>query len=235
MTPTMRQLSTLSKLSKVERQLMAAQLGIAEQTIAQTGRRLAEASSNGNDEVLGIIDFPLEGKSMSSDSRGLYVEGYAAGFGIDRGDEAFEPGAFEASLTRYMATNPILCYHHKYDMALGVVEDAHIDSKGLFIRARLDEPEPGTVFADIYRKVKAGTIKGFSVGGRFKRRQTPNGPRIYSADLMEISVTPLPMEPGSLFAVAGKAMGTETSREQLAQLAKLGEVVEALERAAEKL
>lgn len=231
MTPSYRQLSQLSALHKAERQLQAAQLGIVEQRIAAASRQLAEYG--GSDEVVGVLDFGLEGKSMSSDAAGaLHVEGYAAGWGLDRGDEAFEPGAFEASLDRYMKTNPVLCYHHKYDMALGVVEDAHVDARGLFIRARLDEPEPGTVFADIFRKVKSGTIKGFSVGGRFKRKQTPAGPRIYSCELVEISVTPLPMEPGSLFTVAGKAMDNESTADQLAQL---GEVIEQLGEAAAKL
>lgn len=231
MTPSRLDLAKLSALSGVERQLDRLRLGITEKQIDAAADRLAELTAGG-DEVVGVLDFPLEGKSMSSDSRGLYVEGYAAGWGVDRGDEAFEPGAFEAGLQRYLKSNPILCYHHKYDMALGVVEDARVDSRGLWIRARLDPPEPGTVFADIYRKVKAGTIKGFSVGGRFKRKMTPAGPRIHTAELVEISVTPLPMEPNSLFTVSGKAVGNETTADQLA---KLGEVIEAMEKAAAKL
>jgi HK97 family phage prohead protease len=230
-TPSRLDLEKLSALSGVERQLNTVRLGIAEKQIDAARGRLSELTAGG-DEVIGVLDFPLEGKSVSSDSRGLVVEGYAGGYGLDRGDEAFEPGAFEHSLERYMSTNPILCYHHKYDMALGVVEDARVDSRGLFIRARLDPPEPGTIFADIYRKVKSGTIKGFSVGGRFKRKQTPAGPRIYAAELVEISVTPLPMEPGSLFTVTGKAVGNESTAEQLA---KLGELIETLETAAAKL
>jgi HK97 family phage prohead protease len=229
-TPTMRQLSALSALSKVERKLTAARLGVAEHRIADLGRAIADLDAG--DEVIGVLDFGLEGKSMTSDSGALYVEGYAAGWGLDRGDEAFEPGAFESSLERYMQTNPVLCYHHKYDMALGVVEDAHVDARGLFIRARLDAPEPGTIFADIFRKVKSGTIKGFSVGGRFKRKMTPQGPRIHTAELVEISVTPLPMEPGSLFTVAGKALDTESTA---AQLAKLGEALARMNEAADKL
>ncbi len=212
--------------------MTAARLGIVEQRIAAAGRQLAELDSTG-DEVVGVLDFPLEGKSMSSDAAGgLVVEGYAAGFNRDRQNEAFEPDAsFETSLRRYLSDNPILCYHHQYDKALGVVEDARMDSKGLFIRARLDIPEPGTELADVFRKVKSGTIKGFSIGGRFHRKQTPTGPRIYTAEIVEISVTPLPVEPGSLFAVAGKAVGTETIA---AQLEQLGELLDTLDRAVSK-
>lgn len=169
------------------------------------------------------FDFALDGKAVveapEEENAGLRIEGYAAGFDTDRMDEAFLPGAFNKGLERFMATNPVLCYHHHYDQALGVVEEAKLDGKGLFVKAKLDSPEPGTPLADVYNKVKSGTIKGFSVGGIFKRKATPKGPRIHTADIVEISVTPLPMEPGSLFALAGKAFGTEPD---------LGQHIEAL-------
>jgi HK97 family phage prohead protease len=161
------------------------------------------------------FDFALDGKAVveaESDGR-LRVEGYAAGFDRDREGEAFMPQVFERGLAKYFQTNPILCYHHHTDQALGVVEEARLDGKGLFVKAVLDNPEPGTQLADVWNKVKSGTIKGFSVGGIFKRMMTPQGPRIHEADVAEISVTPVPMEPGSLFALAGKAFGTDTELE----------------------
>lgn len=163
------------------------------------------------------FDFALDGKAVveaKPDGQGLDIEGYAAGFSPDREDEAFLPGAFEQGVDKYFKDNPILCYHHHYDQALGTVKTVKLDGKGLFVKAHLDSPEPGTNAADIFNKVKSGTIKGFSVGGIFKKRMTPAGPRIHKVDIAEISVTPLPMEPGSLFAVAGKAFGTESELEE---------------------
>lgn len=162
-----------------------------------------------------MFDFALDGKAVveqEADGR-LRIEGYAAGFDRDREGEAFLPGALERGFDKYFQTNPVLCYHHHTDQALGVVEDAKLDGKGLFIKATLDDPEPGTPLADVWNKVKSGTIKGFSVGGIFRRKMTPQGPRIHSADVAEISVTPVPMEPGSLFALAGKAFGNEEGEE----------------------
>lgn len=156
------------------------------------------------------FDFALDSASrIELDGKALRIEGYAAGFDRDREGEAFMPGVFDKGLEKYFERNPILCYHHHTDQALGVVEEAKLDGKGLFVKARLDDPEPNTPLADVYNKVKSGTIKGFSVGGIFKRIMTPRGPRINEADVAEISVTPVPMEPGSLFALAGKAFGTE--------------------------
>lgn len=161
------------------------------------------------------FDFALDGKAVVElESEGLDIEGYAAGFSPDREDEAFLPGAFAQGVDKYFKDNPILCYHHHYDQALGTVKAVKLDGKGLFVKAHLDSPEPGTNAADIFNKVKSGTIKGFSVGGIFKKRMTPAGPRIHKVDIAEISVTPLPMEPGSLFAVAGKAFGVESELEE---------------------
>lgn len=156
------------------------------------------------------FDFALDSQAVVElEGKALRIEGYAAGFDRDREGEAFMPGVFDRGLEKYFKRNPVLCYHHHTDQALGVVEQAKLDGKGLFVKARLDDPEPGTPLADVWNKVKSGTIKGFSVGGLFKRKMTSLGPRIHEADVAEISVTPVPMEPGSLFALAGKAFGTE--------------------------
>lgn len=154
------------------------------------------------------LDFALEAKATVTESDGAtYIEGYASDFGLDRQDEAFENGAFEAGMKSYMESNPVLLYHHKYDQALGQIEEFEHRKAGLWVKARVDDPEPGTFLADVVRKIKTGTIRGFSVGGRFHRRQTPSGPRIHTADIAEISVTPFPVNPRTLFAVAGKAFG----------------------------
>lgn len=175
------------------------------------------------------FDFALDSAArVELDGKALHIEGYAAGFGRDRENEAFLPEVFDKGLEKYFQRNPILCYHHHTDQALGVVEDAKLDGKGLFVKARLDDPEPGTPLADVYNKVKSGTIKGFSVGGIFRRKMTPAGVRIHDADIAEISVTPVPMEPGSLFAVAGKAFGQDSSDEEKA-LAELTILVNTLD------
>jgi HK97 family phage prohead protease len=142
----------------------------------------------------------------------LYIEGLAADLDVDRQEEAFEPGAFEDGLKAYMTSNPILLYHHKSDTALGQVVDATLVPEGLHVKARVDKPEPGTMIADYVRKIKNGTLRAFSVGGKFYRRMTEKGPRIFKCDLGEISVTPYPVNPRTLFAVAGKAFEPGAAR-----------------------
>lgn len=159
------------------------------------------------------LDFVLDQKaavSVDSDSGDLYIEGYASDFGTDRQDEAFEPGAFEKGMEAFMR-NPVLCFHHQFDKALGQVEQFEHRKDGLWVKARLDKPTAGSWAEDVFEKVKRGTIKAFSVGGRFKRRAPDADGRqlIHEADIAEISVTPLPVNPRTLFAVAGKAFGED--------------------------
>jgi HK97 family phage prohead protease len=169
--------------------------------------------TNDGTEV-GAFDFAftLDKKAQVKENEdgSFFIEGLASDFDVDRQDEAFEPGAFEQGMKAYMASNPILLYHHKYDTALGQVTDARVDATGLHIKARIDAPEPGTLIADYVKKIKKGTLRAFSVGGKFYRRMTDNGPRIFKADIGEISVTPYPVNPRTLFSVAGKAFESPT-------------------------
>lgn len=156
------------------------------------------------------LDFVLEQKAIDDGDDGeTYIQGYASDFGLDRQDEAFEKGAFQKGIDEYMK-NPVMLYHHKYDEPLGQVQEIENREEGLWIKARLDAPEPGTASADHIRKVRSGTIKGFSVGGKFHRRKGTDGrPRIHTADILEISVTPTPVNPRTLLEIAGKAFPSE--------------------------
>jgi HK97 family phage prohead protease len=173
------------------------------------GTKAVTTQPDGTQQAEFRYDFFLDQKAyeVTEDENGdIWVEGYASDWGVDRQEEAFEPGAFERGLKSFLSVNPIMLYHHQYDKALGVFTDAKVDEHGLWVRGRVDRPAAGSWAEDIFNKIKRGTIKAFSVGGIFKRRMTKSGPRIYDVDLGEISVTPFPVNPRTTFAVvAGKA------------------------------
>lgn len=179
-------------------------------------------------------DFLLDSKAaVREEDDHLIIEGLAADFGFDRQDEAFEPGAFDDGMKAYLRENPIICYHHKYDLALGQALEWEKKSEGPWIKARIDRPEPHTQLMDVYNKIKSGVIRGFSVGGKFHRRKGADGRmRIHRADIAEISVTPLPVNPRTLFAVAGKAFGEDPDlAEAEAAIQRITEMFERVERA----
>jgi HK97 family phage prohead protease len=155
-------------------------------------------------------DFILDTKAqVYEDDGSLYIEGFAANSLPDRQDEFFDPQAFDASVKSFLETNPVLLYHHDPSKALGRVLELEKKPEGLWMKAVIDPPSPGSWAEDIYSKVKRGTIKGLSVGGKFYRRLVGGKPFIHRADLMEISVTPLPVNAQTLLAVAGKAFADD--------------------------
>lgn len=185
------------------------------------------------------LDFVLDRKAAINDGEDgeVYVQGFASDFGLDRQDEAFEEGAFQKGMEEFMK-NPVILYHHHFDEPLGKITEFENRKEGLWVKGRLDVPEPGTKAADIVRKVRSGTIRGFSVGGKFHRRKGPDGrARIHTADMHEISLTPLPINPRSLAEVAGKAFPDEAPEgdtDLKALVARIAELAEVFERA-EKL
>lgn len=182
------------------------------------------------------LDFVLEGKSLLSDAdEGFYVEGYASDFGVDRQNEAFETGAFDAGMKAFMETNPILIYHHKYDQPLGQVKEYKMDQKGMWVKAWVSPAEAGTPLADVTNKIRSGIIRGFSIGGKFHRHMTPRGMRIHTADIAELSMTPLPINPRTLATVAGKAFGDEEDADLKSVTERLEKLEAQLAQAAEDL
>lgn len=155
-------------------------------------------------------DFALDGKAVvQEDANGdLYIEGYASDFDIDRDGEYMVPGALEKALESYMQ-NPVLCYHHKLSEQMGRVVDARVDGKGLWIKARVAKPEPGTERMNRYMDVQRGDLRGFSIGGFFRKMVDKGRRLIHDIDLVEISLTPTPVNPRTLGAVAGKALADD--------------------------
>jgi HK97 family phage prohead protease len=140
----------------------------------------------------------------------LLIEGYAADYSTDRDNELFEDGALHEGFKAFLDSNPVLLYHHKKSFALGQVLEGRFDAKGMWIKARVDKPEPGTIAADVFRKIQRGTIRAFSVGGKFYRKWSASGPtRIFKADIHEVSVTPQPINARTLFAVGQKAFADD--------------------------
>jgi len=159
------------------------------------------------------ITLPTE-KSVTTDSGDVIIEGYAADFEVDRQGEAFLPGAFDAALEKATRAEIPLLFEHDNKRQLGVIEELRVDpERGLWTRARIAKASAGSWAEDVVGKIKRGMMKGLSVRGLSKIKMTSEGPRIGTIDLAEISVTPVPVQPGALFAVAQKSF--EAAAEEL--------------------
>lgn len=155
--------------------------------------------------------FDLDGKGADASvtelqDGDLLIEGWGANYDIDREDEAFEEGAFRNALSKFLAGNAPLCYHHKMDTVIGKVVSAEpVAGKGIKLRAIVDKQNEASPYHHIYDGIKRGRINGLSCGGIFKRDRTKN--KIVDVDLLEWSATPVSVGRGTNFSViAGKAM-----------------------------
>lgn len=170
------------------------------------------------DKVPFSYDFTPEGKAAKDgealkvtveENGDLVVEGYAAVWeGEDREGENFAPGAFMQGVKSFLGGQASWCYHHKHDKLIGGFEELQEDGKGLRFKARAlaslkNHPEMGVV----YDQIKAGQLRGMSVGGFFKRAIVDGMQKIVGVDITEISSTPVPVHPGtSLNVVGAKAL-----------------------------
>lgn len=152
----------------------------------------------------------------------LFIEGWASTVGADRAGDLVEPGAFDTAIEKFLSTNPILLYNHDIGKALGQVVEMQSRPQGLWVKARVDKPAPGSWAEDIVSKIAKGTIKAFSVRGKMWRPDgrlaaapRDGGGRVNRVDLYEISATPLPVEPGSLFSVTQKAFDISIPAEEI--------------------
>lgn len=187
----------------------------------------------GHDELVQFqFDFTLAGKALEDgtpaqtitedDNGDLIIEGYAAVFeGDDRQGENFTDGAFQRGIKAFLGGQSALCYHHKHDKLLGKVLDLHEEEgKGLKMKARVDgalrsHPE----FKTYYEQIKNGSLNALSVGGFFKRAMVAGKQKITDMDFTEISITPVPVHPGTNFAViAGKALESGPAAEVAAEV-----------------
>jgi len=158
-------------------------------------------------------------KAAESPTGDLKLVGYASAWSLDRDNEYVEPAAFDGSLEKYLAKNPVLLWQHDLNKPIGMVEHASVDEHGLSVRAHV--PSPGEREPDwahlAYSKIKSGIVKTFSIGGLFERKMKGSRKVISGIDLFEISVVSVPSNPDSIFAAAVKSLQGSARPELLAQ------------------
>lgn len=128
------------------------------------------------------------------DAQGVF-EGYASTFNnVDSQGEKVMPGAFAESLNRHKreGSMPLLLWQHDANEPLGGWEDMAEDGKGLWGRGRI-EVDAGPTEKRIHTHMKAGNIRGLSIGYREIETQPEGNVRLLKKlDLMEVSVVAFP-------------------------------------------
>jgi HK97 family phage prohead protease len=161
-----------------------------------------------NDKVLklnsafSVVKSDLPNASDVIDS--IFVEGYASTTDVDRAGDVVPKDVWEKGLENYLK-NPIILSQHDHDDPIGRMVEHRIDSKGLWIRARI------SAAAEVFNLIKDGVLTAFSIGFMIKDAEYNSAANVFvvkELELTEISVVSIPCNQNTVFSVA-KAFSNE--------------------------
>ncbi|CAB4134518.1 Prohead protease [uncultured Caudovirales phage] len=134
----------------------------------------------------------------------IYIEGYASTNDVDRAGDVVSTAVWETGLKNYL-NNPIILANHDYEDPIGRMVDYKIDSKGLWIKARISPA------AELYGLIKDGVVTAFSIGFKIVDAEYNSAAEVFvikQIELMEISVVSVPCNQNTLFSLS-KAFTSE--------------------------
>jgi HK97 family phage prohead protease len=128
----------------------------------------------------------------------IYIEGYASTNDVDRAGDVVPSVVWERGLENYLK-NPIILSQHDHDDPIGRMVDHRVDSKGLWIRARI------SAAAEVFSLIKDGVLTAFSIGIMIKDAEYSSVANVFvikELELTEISVVSVPCNQNTVFSVA---------------------------------
>ena len=152
------------------------------------------------------------------DYRDVFIEGFASTFAeytkVDRGGDYIIQGAFDQTLVEFQKNPVILTNHENTTNALaGSWTKIGVTKQGLAVRGAITNA-PG--MRDLRFKLVEGHLKGLSIGGIWYYGNDGRG--IEQADLFEISLVAVPMNPDALCYTA--SLGEADCRKAFAKFWK---------------
>ena len=166
-------------------------------------------------------DVPKVGDVIES----IFIEGYASTNDVDRVGDVVSASVWEKGITNYLK-NPIILANHDYDDPIGRTVDYKIDSKGLWIKARI------SAAAEIFNLVKDGVVTAFSIGFKIVDAEYNSAAEIFmikDVELLEISVVSVPCNQNTLFDLSKSFKDDSEYKKFKAQFAPKGESAKGLE------
>jgi HK97 family phage prohead protease len=166
-------------------------------------------------------DFDIKAKEGGR----IVIAGFANANTIDRGIERIEPKAWKLDNFK---KNPVILFDHGIDMAFGTLpigKAIKVEPRdgGLYTEIEISnsKTEKLTAVRDL---IEEGILKTFSVGFDPKNVTTDGDVKLITdAELLEISVVPIPMNQDSTFSILSKSMPenrTKTAKRWLAAYQK---------------
>jgi len=141
----------------------------------------------------------------------VYIEGYSSVFLNPDGSRLEDRDGESVNIAlldiENYKNNPILCYNHNWGDVMGKVTEIRKDAKGLYVRAEVHKL---TGRESVFESVQKGLVVTFSIGfvpKKFTYLEDEDIFEISSAELVEISLAPVPSNQDALFiATSQKAL-----------------------------
>lgn len=164
-------------------------------------------------------------EDSNTDSKSVYIEGYASTVDRDRSGDVVSAAAWKKGLENYLK-NPIILAYHDHDDPVGRMVEHRIDSKGLWIKARI------SAAAEIYELVRDKILTAFSIGFKIMDADYDKSADVFlikELELVEISVVSVPANQNTLFSLAKAFKSPEQYTNFKEQFAPKGESAKGLE------
>jgi HK97 family phage prohead protease/HK97 family phage major capsid protein len=129
----------------------------------------------------------------------ITIEGYASTNDIDRQGDVVPAVVWEKGMQNYLK-NPVVLAYHKHDEPIGRMVEHRIDSRGLWIKARIS-----AAAEDVFNLVKDGVLTAFSIGFRIVDAEYNTAAEVFMVkelELHEISVVSVPANQNTLFSLS---------------------------------
>jgi len=139
----------------------------------------------------------LPTKDMSIDS--IMIEGYASTVDTDRQGDIVPSTVWKSGVQNYLK-NPVILAYHDHSEPIGRMVDHRIDSKGLWIKARIS-----AAAGEVFNLIKDGVLTAFSIGFRIADAEYNAANELFvvkELELHEISVVSVPANQNTLFSLS---------------------------------
>lgn len=145
-------------------------------------------------------------KSDTTDEKttSITIEGYASTDDIDRQGDIVPASVWKKGIQNYLK-NPVILAYHDHSEPVGRMVDHRVDSKGLWVKARIS-----SAAGEVFDLVKDGILTAFSIGFRIVDAEYDAAKELFvvkELELHEISVVSVPANQNTLFSLS-KAFDT---------------------------
>ena len=145
----------------------------------------------------------LPTKDMSIDS--IMIEGYASTVDTDRQGDIVPATVWKNGMKNYLK-NPVILAYHDHSEPVGRMVDHRVDSKGLWIKARIS-----AAAGEVFNLIKDNVLTAFSIGFRIADAEYDAATELFvvkDLELHEISVVSVPANQNTLFSLS-KSFNTD--------------------------